>query len=91
MKLTIKNVKVSGPNRRWVLDQFQKYADRFDDRKFTEVEMTRILRDVHIITVYNTQGMLAGHKPFESRDLMIGYILGANAHMTRQHIIKELE
>ena len=91
MKLNIINLKVTGPNRRWVLDQLQKYADRFADRKFSAVEIGKQNQNSdHSISVYDTNGSLAYQKPFDSKDLMVGYILGANAHMSAQYIIKEL-
>ena len=92
MLLTITNVKVTGPNRRYVLDQLQKYADRFSDRKFSSVELSPLYGDgTHIIDAYDVQGAVIMSKTFDSKDMMIGYILGANAHMAPHHVIKNLE
>ena len=90
MKLTINNVKVSGGDRRHVLDQLQKFADRFSDRNFSEVELVKMYDDRFAILAYNTDGVMTEHKYFDRQDLMIGYILGANAHMSSTHVIKEL-
>lgn len=91
MKLIITNVKITGSNRRYVLDQIQKYADRFSDRIFSSVEIMPIYSDTtHALIAYDVQGTAAQTKVFDSRDMMIGYILGANAHMTKTHVIKEL-
>lgn len=93
MKLNIINTKVSGSNRRFVLDQIQKYADRFTDRKFGAIEIISLYecKGVHAINAYDVHGNLAYQKQFNSLDMLIGYVLGANAHMTKTHIIKDLE
>jgi len=90
MKLTITNVKITGSNRRHILDQLQKYADRFSDRKFSEVEITKLCNLGYVINAYNIQGAISQQKEFDSQDMMIGYILGASAHMSSTHVIKEL-
>lgn len=90
MQLNIKNVKVSGGDRRHVLEQFQKFADRFSDRIFSEVELVKLYDDQFAILAYNTDGVMTEHKYFERQDLMVGYILGANSHMSSTHVIKEL-
>ncbi len=90
MKLTMNNVKISGGGRRFVLDQIQKYVDRFSDRIFSSVELKRFDNCTYAITAYDTNGAWAQQKNFETKDGMIGYILGANAHMTKTHIIKEM-
>jgi len=95
MQLTNNNVKITGSNRRYVLDQIQKFADRFSDRKFSSIELVNLYtgranEDVHAINAYDVQGTLVSQKEFKSQDLMVGYILGANAHMSSTHVIKEL-
>ncbi len=91
MKLTMTNVKITGGDRRFVLAQLQKYADRFSDRIFSEVELSKVTDGTYAITAYDTNGMMLQRKDFEKKDFMIGFILGANAHMTKTHIIKELD
>jgi len=91
MKLNILNLKITGANRRFVLDQLQKYADRFADRKFSSVELTPVYGDgTCAIHAYDVEGRAAQTKVFDSKDMLIGYILGANAHMGTHQIIKEL-
>ena len=90
MKLTMTNVKITGGDRRFVLSQLQKYADRFSDRIFSEVEISKVTDGTYAITAYDANGMMLQRKDFGKKDALIGYILGANAHMTKTHIIKEL-
>lgn len=90
MKLTIKNVKITGPSRKVVLGHLQKYADHFSDRTFSEIEITKLCNLAYAINAYDIKGTLIQQREFSSQDMMIGYILGAQAHMSDKCIIKEL-
>lgn len=94
MKLKFINTKISGSNRRFILDQIQQYADRFADRKFSAIDIVNLYdgpKGCHAVNVYDTHGNLAFQKIFNSLDMLVGYVLGANTHMSKTHVIKELD
>jgi len=90
MYLIISNVKISGPNRRYVLDQLQEYADHFSDRRVSSVELIKVDGRECAINVYDVHGRLDQQRVFDSQDLMVGFILGANQYLDAHQVIKEL-
>ena len=92
MKMTISNMKITGSNRQYILNKMQNFADLCSAKKFSEVQIGRPYEQGFSISLISHNGQSDNQAYFESKEYMIGYIVGyvIAAENQLNHTIKEL-
>jgi len=90
--LITQNMKVTGPNRRYYLNQFEVFAAKVSTKLFIEVQFGRQdQRGGFSIALVDHNGVIAHQKHFDSKDMMFGYIVGCNTYANKGCVIKRLD
>jgi len=92
VQLAILNMKITGPNRRYYLNQLDNFAAKVSTKLFIEVQIGKQdQRGGFSICLYDHNGQLPHQKHFDSKDMMLGYIVGCNTYANKGCVIKRLD
>lgn len=92
VQLTILNMKITGPNRRYYLNQFEVFAAKVSTKLFIETQIGKQdQRGGFSICFVDPNAQIAHQKHFDSKDMMLGYIVGCNTYANKGCVIKRLD
>lgn len=80
MKISTPNMRLRVSDKTYILNQMQKFADRFDESQVSRVEFGKQdIRGGFSITIFDLRHCVPKQKHFGSKEEMEGYIVGYNS------------
>ena len=92
MSYRLCNIRIPTNRKVYLLNQFKKFSDCFDDTKIKSVEFGKQdIRGGISITLVDIDNCVPRQKFFENKSEMIGFIIGANAFMVKSRLYNDFE
>jgi len=79
MKIQTPNIRITGVDKNYWLNQLQDFADSLDEKKYSRVEFGKQdIRGGICITLFSLKHCVSKRWEFDSKDKMLGFVQGYN-------------